>query len=162
MWSTLRFYSLYQKREATFAQAGKYDNAGKVAELEWDIRVAVSSSARNDVVGAGGFVLARAHEDAEETGETVSFTVGVESEQNPYSGELAAMAHALKALPDVRHRRVALLTSNQAVALTLCNPRQHSGQEYVRRIYGSINKLWKGGNGILVFWIPSSNENELL
>jgi len=153
---------LYQKREATFAQAGKYDNAGKVAELEWDIRVAVSSSARNDVVGAGGVVLARAHEDAEEIGVTFSFTVGVESEQNPYSGELAAMAHALKALPDVRNRRVALLTSNQAVALTLCNPRQHSGQEYVRRIYGSINKLWKSGNGILVFWIPSSNENELL
>ncbi|OAA33938.1 hypothetical protein BBO_09396 [Beauveria brongniartii RCEF 3172] len=72
------------------------------------------------------------------------------------------MAHALRNLPNVSHRRVALLTTNQAVALTLRNPRQHSGQEYVRSIYNSIQRLWKHDNGILVVWIPSSSENKIL
>jgi hypothetical protein len=81
---------------------------------------------------------------------------------HPYSGELAAIAHALNILPDVSHRRIELLTTNKAVALSFRNPRQQSGQVYLRRTYTSLSKLWRYGNGLLVFWIPSSNENELL
>lgn len=143
-------------------QAIKHDDTTKVAQPNWDICVAVSSSARNDVVGVGGVVRATTWEDDTATNETFSFTLGLRSEQSSYSAELAALAHALDVMPAINRRRVALLTTCQAVALTLCNPRQHSGQEYVRRIYGSINKLWKSGNGVLVFWIPTSSENELL
>lgn len=35
-------------------QAFNYENAAKQQDIEWDIRVAVSSSARNCVVGIGG------------------------------------------------------------------------------------------------------------
>lgn len=143
-------------------QAIKHDDKIKETQSSWDVCVAVGSSARNDVVGAGGVVCATTHGDAPATNDTFSFTLGSRSEQNPYSAELAAMAHALNVMPYVSHCRVALLTTSQAAALTLRNPRQHSGQEYVRRIYSSLNKLWKNGNGVLVFWIPSSSKNELL
>lgn len=38
--------------------------------------------------------------------------------------KLAAMAYALKGLPELRYRSVALLTSNKAAGLTLRYPRQ--------------------------------------
>ena len=143
-------------------QAFQYVNADKEKGQQWDVCTAVSSSARNDVVGVGGVMRAMTHADAKATSETFSFTLGWRSEQNPYSGELAPMAYALRNMPDISHRRVALLTTNKAVALSLCNPRQKSGQEYIRCIYASINKLWRTGKGILVFWMPNTEENELL
>lgn len=51
--------------------------------------------------------------------ETFSFTLGSRIEQNLYSGELAAIAYALRHLPDFSYRSVALLTSNKAAMLTL-------------------------------------------
>ncbi|EHK19849.1 uncharacterized protein TRIVIDRAFT_193271 [Trichoderma virens Gv29-8] len=143
-------------------QAFNYENATKQPEAEWDIRVAVSSSACNDVVGIGGVVRGTPFIDGDATSEEFSFTLGLRTEQNPYSGELAAMSHALNLLPNVSHRRIALLTTNKAVALSLRNPRQQSGQVYIRSIYKSFAKLWRNGNGLLVFWVPSSDENELL
>jgi ribonuclease HI len=143
-------------------QAFTYENAVKGTEAEWDIRVAVSSSARNAVVGVGGVVRGTPFISEHTTSEEFSFTLGPRAEQNPYSGELAALAHALKILPNVSQRRIALLTTNKAVALSLRNPQQQSGQVYIRSIYQSVAKLWRNGNGLLVFWIPRSNENELL
>jgi hypothetical protein len=43
------------------------------------------------------------------------------TEQNPYSGELAAMAHALNKPRGLKGCIVTLLTSNKAAALTLNN-----------------------------------------
>ncbi|EFY94484.2 hypothetical protein MAA_10063 [Metarhizium robertsii ARSEF 23] len=143
-------------------QAFNYENASKETEAKWDIRVAVSSSARNGVVGVGGVVRGTPFVDGNATSQEFSFTLGLRTEQNPYSGELAATAHALNILPDVSHRRIALLTTNKAVALSLRNPRQQSGQEYIRHTYKGLSKLWRYGNGLLVFWIPSSGENDLL
>ena len=124
--------------------------------------MAVGSSARNGVVGGGGVVRGTPFVDGSATSHEFSLTLGLRTGHNPYSAELAAIAHALNILPDVSHRRIALLTTNKAVALSLRNPRQQSGQVYLRRTYTSLRKLWRYGNGLLVFWIPSSNENELL
>jgi hypothetical protein len=74
---------------------------------------------------------------------TFSITLGARSEQNPYSGELAAMARALKTLPVLKSYRITLLTSKKAAALTLGNPRQQSDQEYVCLIYKLIRRLRK-------------------
>ena len=52
---------------------------------------------------------------------TFSITLDARSEQNPYSGELAAMAHTLKTLPVLKSYRITLLTSNKAATLTLGN-----------------------------------------
>ena len=94
--------------------------------------------------------------------ETFSSAVGMRSEQNPYSGELAAMARGLGSLPKLRFRSIVLLTSNEAAVLTLRQPQQQYGQEHIRHICESIRTLRKNGNVIGIMWIPSSKENELL
>ncbi|OAQ61371.1 reverse transcriptase [Purpureocillium lilacinum] len=132
------------------------------ADLGWAVRVAVSSSARNGLVGVGGAVDLPASVPGGPKVEPFSFTLGMRTEQNPFSGELAAMACALRRLPELRYRSVALLTSNKAAALTLRNPRQQSGQEYVGCIYDSIETLRRNGNMVAVLWIPTSAENRLL
>jgi ribonuclease HI len=134
----------------------------KGIEETWDVGVAVSSSARNGLVGVGGVTRIKVKGKTDARSETFSITLGPRNEQNPYSGELAAMAHALRLLPNVRRRRIALLTSNKAMALSLRNPRQQSGQEYIQDIYKEINRLWRRGNGLLVVWIPTSEDNTLL
>ncbi|CRG92736.1 Deneddylase [Talaromyces islandicus] len=88
--------------------------------------------------------------------------INADREQNPYSGELAAMAHALGKLQGLKLYRITLLTSNKAAALTLRNPRQQSGQEHVCQIYKSIKRLRRNGNQITIRWIPTSEDNKLL
>jgi hypothetical protein len=88
------------------------------------MQIAVSSSARNEVVGFGGVIQKQPPKYKKPRLKTFSVTLGARSEQNPYSGELAAMAHALKTLPALKLYRITLLTSNKAVALTLGNPQQ--------------------------------------
>ena len=70
--------------------------AAREAEAGWAIRIAVSSSARNDVVGVGGAIQIPMSMRGGPKLEIFSFTFGVRTEQNPYSGELAAMAYSLR------------------------------------------------------------------
>ncbi|KAM9874027.1 zinc knuckle [Verticillium dahliae] len=49
-----------------------------------------------------------------------------------------------------------------AAALTLRNPRQQSGQEYVRCIYEAVTRLRETGNIITAVWLPSHLEDDLL
>jgi hypothetical protein len=100
--------------------------AARQADAGWAIRIAVSSSARNEVVGVGGTIRIPESVQGGPGLETFSFTLGMRTEQNPYSGELAAMAYALRSLPKVGHHSVALVTSNKAAMLTLRQPRQQS------------------------------------
>jgi ribonuclease HI len=76
-------------------------------------------------------------------------------------GELAAMAYALKQLPQRRYRSITLLTRNKAAVLTLRNPQQQSGQEHVCSIYKSIRKLKRENNVITVVWLPSDEDDKL-
>ena len=132
------------------------------ADLGWTVRTAVSSSARNGVVGVGGVIEIPASARGGPKLERFSFTLGMRTEQNPFSGELAAMAYALRHLPDLEYRSVALFASNKAAVLTVRNPRPQSGQEYVGCIYDSINALRARGNVVAVMWIPTSAEHRLL
>jgi hypothetical protein len=81
--------------------------------------------------------------------------------QNPFSGELAAMAHTLSILPRLRFRNIVLLTSNKAAVLTLRKPRQQSGQAYIRYVYDCVRRLRKDGNTVTVLWTPFNDKNEL-
>jgi hypothetical protein len=67
--------------------------------------------------------------------------LGPRAEQNPYSGVLAAVGHALRLrmLRKVNHRRIVLAASNKAAVLTLNNPRQQSGQQYVCEAYEAMD-----------------------
>lgn len=86
--------------------------------------IAVSSSARNGLVGYGMAIETRMSAHSESTMDTRSATLGPRSEQNPFTGELAGIASALDSLPRMRFRNIVLLTRNKAAVLTLKKPRQ--------------------------------------
>ncbi|KAJ6436766.1 Chromo domain protein [Purpureocillium lavendulum] len=126
------------------------------------LRVAVSSSARNGLVGSGAVIEVPSENGQGSGRERHSFTLGPRAEQNPFSGELAAIAQALRCLPEIRNRSVEVLTSNKAAVLTLRNPRQQSGQQYVDSIHETIGALRDQGNAVTVTWVPVSSEHGLL
>jgi hypothetical protein len=74
------------------------------------------------VVGLGRAIKTHKRVGDVPTVETFSSTLGPRTEQNPYVGELAAMAYALKQLPQCRYRSITLLTRNKAAVLMLRNP----------------------------------------
>jgi ribonuclease HI/exonuclease III len=123
--------------------------------------IAVSSSARNGVVGLGAAIKTRKRVGDDPTVETLFSTLGSRTEQNPYVAELAAMAHALQQLPRRKYHSITLWTRNKAAVLTLRNPRQQSGQEQICSIYESINKLKRKCNTITVVWLPKGEDEEL-
>ena len=126
------------------------------------MRIAVSSSARNGMVGFGVAIEKQPPRYRKPRLKTFSVTLGARTEQNPYSGELAAMAYALGTLRGLKRCRVTLLTSNKAAALTLKNPRQQSGQEHICQAYKLIKRLRKHENRINNCWVPTSEDNQLL
>lgn len=95
------------------------------------MRIAVSSSAWNEMVGFGEAIEKQPPRYRKPRLKTFSVTLGARTEQNLYSGELAAIVYALSTLQGLTRCRVTLLTSNKAAALALKNPRQQSGQEHI-------------------------------
>ncbi|KAJ0126952.1 putative efflux pump gsfJ [Fusarium oxysporum f. sp. albedinis] len=72
----------------------------ELAKAGWAVRIATSSSARNDLVGMGVAIripisVARAGK----INEAFSVTLGTREEHNPYTAELAAIAHGLNQRP---------------------------------------------------------------
>ena len=126
------------------------------------MRIAVSSSARNEMVGFGVAIEKQPPRYRKPRLKTFSVTLGARTEQNPYSGELAAMAHSLNTLRGLKRCRVTLLTSNKAAALTLKNPRQQSGQEHICQTYKLMQRLRRHENRMDIRWIPTSEKNQLL
>nr|CEG03531.1 unnamed protein product [Fusarium acuminatum CS5907] len=141
-------------------QEGEEDDKIKeLAKAGWAVRIATSSSSRNDLVGMGGTVripisLARAGKIIE----TFSVTLGTTEEHNPYTAELAAIACGLKYLPEMKYRVIMILTSNRSAAQAIGNPRQQSGQGHIREIYNAIEKLKRDGNRVRLIWLPSDSE----
>lgn len=84
----------------------------------------VSSSARNGLVAFGVAIEKQPLRYQKLKLKTSLVTLGARVEQSPYSGELAAIAHALDMPPGLKQYRITLLTCNKAAALTLWNPRQ--------------------------------------
>ena len=126
------------------------------------MQIALSSSARNELVGFGVAIEKQPPRYRKVRLKTLSVTLSARTEQNPFSAELAAMAHTLKTLVGLKDFRITLITSNKAAALTLKNPRQQSGQEFVCQIYKLMSRLQRHGNQISVRWIPTSDDNKLL
>lgn len=135
------------------------DQIAELAKAGWAVRIATSSSARNDLVGMGGTIripvsVARAGKIIE----NFSVTLGTREEHNPYAAELAAIAHGLNCLPEMKHQVVVILTSNRSAAQAIENPRQQSGQSHIRRIYDAVGKLREDGNRVNLIWLPSGGE----
>jgi ribonuclease HI len=132
------------------------DDSALKLNAAWAVRIAVSSSSRNGVVGMGGAIKIQNKETM-----PFSTTLGKRDEHNPYSGELAAMAKALSMLSEIRFRNIALISRNKAAVLSLGRPRQQSGQEYISRFYRAARALKRDGNTVSVLWLPASEECEL-
>ena len=132
------------------------ENAAQGLEANWAVRIAVSSSARNGVVGMGGAISIQNNEK-----QSFSLTLGRREEQDPYAAELAAMAEALSRLPKLRFRNIVLITRNKAAVLTLRRPQQQSGQSYISQFYKTVQTLRRDGNTVTVLWLPASEEREL-
>ncbi|KAJ5449493.1 uncharacterized protein N7458_005942 [Penicillium daleae] len=126
------------------------------------MQAAVSSSARNGLVGFGVAIEKQPPRYRKLKLKTFSVTLGARSEQNPFSAELAAIAHTLNMLVGLKDYRIRLLTSNKAAALTIRNPRQQSGQEFVCQIYKLMRRLRRNGNHVNILWVPTSKDNKLL
>jgi ribonuclease HI len=126
------------------------------------IQVAVSSSARNGLVGFGVAIKKQPPRYRKLKLKSFFVTLGARSEQNPFSAELAAMAHTLNMLAGLKDYRITLLTSNKAATLTIRNPRQQSGQESVYQAYKSMKRLWRNGNHISIRWVPTNKDDKLL
>lgn len=128
----------------------------------WSVKLAVSSSARNGMVGVGGTQELPISALGRSRRKVFSFTLGLRTENSPFSGELAAMAYTLRILPPIRDRNVVIMTSNKAAMLALAKPHQQSGQEYIRLIYGNVHDLQAKGNKVAIAWTAASDDNELL
>jgi ribonuclease HI len=126
------------------------------------VLVAVSSSARNGLVGIGGATETKTSSHSDPIVATFSSTIGTRTDQNPYSGELTAIATALSRLPRLRFRKIVVLTRNKAAALAIKRPRQQSGQEQIYRLYQVIKVLWRRGNSVKIVWVPPNEDSELM
>lgn len=116
---------------------------------------------QHGVVGVGG-VLQRAGVAERDVGrESFSFTLGLRSEQSPYSGTLAAIAYVLRHIPN-GPKRLAVLTTNKAATQSIAKPQQQSGQEFIRCIYESTEDLRNRDVSTSIIWLPSESDVGLL
>jgi hypothetical protein len=84
------------------------------------VGVAVSSSCRNDVVGAGGVGQFPRHLRDVSRDETFAFIPGPRTEQNLHTGELAAIAYVTRRmLPEICNHHIILYTRNKGAILTI-------------------------------------------
>ncbi|KAJ5708140.1 hypothetical protein N7488_007941 [Penicillium malachiteum] len=126
------------------------------------MQIAVRSSARNELVGFGVAIEKQPPRNRKLKQKTLSITLGARAEQNPFSAELAGMAHVLGMVVGLKDYRIKLLTSNKAAVLTLRNPRQQSRQKFICRMYRLMRRLQRNGNRMKFVWIPTSKDNKLL
>lgn len=126
------------------------------ANLDGVVRIAVSSSARNDLVGVAGVIEMPTLTQGGPRLEKFSFNLGTRAGQTPFSGELTVTAYALRFLSGPGHRKILLST-----VLTLRNPRQQSGQAYVRCIYEATQRLRGEENTVSAIWLARKHEDEL-
>ena len=72
------------------------------------------------------------------------------------------MAHVLSTATGLKDYKITLLTVNKAAVLTLRNPRQQSGQDFVCRMHKLIKRLQRNGNHVQFRWVSASEEKKLL
>jgi hypothetical protein len=152
---TIEAYTLAPWSERLRVAIGKNVEAiTRIARAAQGILIATSSSCRDGVVGMGGATLDTALLDSAPV--QYSVTLGSDSDQNPFTAELAAIASAIQGLPETTcDKRITIFTSNQAALLAIKQPQQQSGQSSIRQIYAALQGLRERKNGVLGVWLPT-------
>jgi hypothetical protein len=110
--------ALWVKRVQTILADGN-DLRKTLVDIGWTVCAAVSSLVWSWVGRVGGVIEVPASVQGRPKLERFSFTVGLRMEQNLFSGELKAIAYALRYLPDLEYRSLALWVGNRAAVLTI-------------------------------------------
>jgi ribonuclease HI len=121
------------------------------------ILVATSTSGRAGLVSIGGIV--RDTNRNRQVLARYSSTVGSSEDQNTYTGDLEAIATALRSLPDILQcRDVTVLTSSRSALQVIAQQRQQSGQCTMQEIYRQAERLEGRGNMVKMLWVPSGED----
>jgi ribonuclease HI len=138
------------------------EKAVAAANSTHGIQIATSSSERRGIVGMGGAIYDTLSNEPNRKPVTYSTTLGLRTEQNPYTAELAAIAMAMRyPPPSLIGRQITIFTSNQSALLAIGQPKHQSGQANIREVYQAASALRIRGNHILIAWVPSQGNFEL-
>ncbi|KAM3537215.1 hypothetical protein ARSEF1564_009861 [Beauveria bassiana] len=110
----------------------------------------MSYSSRNGIVSVSGVIKSENAATGQSKRKVFSFTLGARTEQNPFSGELAAIAYTLRHLPHSEHQNIAVFTRNKGAVAALSQPYQQSGQDFIKCIYNSVDQLTSKENTITI------------
>ena len=123
----------------------------EIANVTQVIRIATSSSDRNEIVDMRIAVHDTLDIVTRREPITQSSTIAVRAEQNPYIAGLTAIATALKTLPlHLISRQITILSSNQGAIRAIAQPKHQSGQTSIRDIYEAVRTLREEGNSISI------------
>jgi ribonuclease HI len=121
------------------------------------ILVATSASGKAGRISIGSVVR-----DTHRNGQVLarcSSMVGSSDDQNTYTGDLEAVATALRRLPDgLRYQDITVMTSSRSALQVIAQPRQQSGQRTVQEIYRQAERLEGQGNLVKMLWVPSGED----
>ena len=116
--------------------------------------IATSSSSKNELVGMGAYIRYKVN-SINNTISRYSITLGTKDEQNPYTAELAAIAMALKGVPNsLQNQQIVILSRNKGALTAVARPRQQSGQQIIRQVYSQVQRLETCSNRVYMLWVP--------
>jgi hypothetical protein len=117
--------------------------------------VATCSLEKNGIVGMGGAICDTITTGSSDKAAIATYivTLGPRNQLNIYFAEIIAIATTLRNLSAIplKNRVITVLSSNLSLLQVINNPKQQSGQSYIRQIYKSTNKLQKRVIGSLLF-----------
>jgi hypothetical protein len=129
-----------------FTKENNPENA-RLIQADWVIHIAISSSARNGMVGLGWARRALSSFVPKDRFATLLTMLGPRNEQNLYMAKLAIIAAALFALSSrTKQYIIVAIMSNKAIVLILYWPWQQSKQVNVIQVYKALKRLKQYGN----------------
>jgi hypothetical protein len=131
---TIEAYTIapWQSRASVITDEAGWQEVGD--NLSSVFEVAISSSVKEWMVGAGGAVCDRLTLGINLTSATYAVAVGPKAEQNLYTADLIAISRILRYFTlNSTNKRIILYTPNLAVLLVIKRPNQQSGQKSLNK-----------------------------
>ena len=117
------------------------DTATEQMEAGWAVRIAISSSVRNNMLEIGAVVRIPLSMRGGPRDESFKVTLGAQDGTEPVLRKTCSYTACVKIGSKSRHRRIVLATSNKAAVLTIKDLRQQSGQQYIYKAYDAMKTI---------------------